>query len=96
VSPCQEHIKKEGNKSELENQEEGEEIAKRASMELTHNGSVATTVLWEGRQDADFSQRSRCNTSTICDYYSLYGVSLVPTRNSIIEAFLRMHRIDKL
>jgi len=51
VSPCQEHIKKEGNKNELEDQEEGEEIAKRASMELTHNGGVATIVLREGQQD---------------------------------------------
>jgi len=93
VSPCQEHIKKEGNKSKLENQE-GEEIAKRASMELTHNGGVRDDRLARGT--ADFSQRSRCNTSTVCDYYSLYGVSLVPTRNSIIEAYLCMHRIDKL
>lgn len=47
-----------------------------------------------GKADAYSSQRSGCDT--ICDYYSLYGVSLVPTRNSVRGAFLRTHHIDKL
>jgi len=47
-----------------------------------------------GKADADTSQRSGCDT--ICDYYSLCGVSLVLTRNSVRETFLRTHRIDKL
>lgn len=40
MSPCREHIKKEGNKSGPGDQEEEEEeeIAKRAPMDPTHNG----------------------------------------------------------
>jgi len=47
-----------------------------------------------GKTDADSSQRSGCDT--ICDYYSLCGISLVLTHDFVRETFLRTHRIDKL
>ena len=66
-------------------------------MDPTHNGSVATTVSQRGAA-ARLTQtlRSVQGCDTICDYYSLCGVSLVLTRNSVRETFLRTHRIDKL
>lgn len=55
VSPSWEHIKKESNKSGLGDQEEGEEIAKTAPIDPTHNGGAATTVGIARRREGDES-----------------------------------------